>query len=365
MNADFAPFPPKTGAAPSAAPPIGPDAPWLAPMAGFTDLPFRLLCRERGCVCAVTEMVSAKGLCYDSKGTTDLLATCPKDAPFVVQLFGSDEECLKMAMDMLLERGVAYFDLNAGCPAPKVVKTGAGAALLKKPGLLARLAAVMTERAGPGRTGVKIRLGMTPQTPVYLELAKSLEDAGAAWLTLHPRYASQGFSGRADLDALARFKKASALPVIASGDLFTAMDAARCLARTGADGVMFARGALYDPGVFSRFTALMRGDAAGAAPPTGPEIAGVIRRHAELARQYGSGRRSLLKMRTAAPRYLRDVPGSRLLRVRLCRCNSWEELEDIAAEVEAGRVADPVSALQGADGAEEAALADIREDPGQ
>jgi len=331
--------------APSASqktPPIRPDAPWLAPMAGFTDLPFRLLCRERGCACAVTEMVSAKGLCYDSKGTTELLATTPEDSPTVVQLFGSEPDCVKMAMDMLLERGVSYFDLNAGCPAPKVSKTGAGAALLKKPELLAKLTGIMAERAGqtgPGRVGVKIRLGFTPQTPVHLDLAKRLADAGAAWLTLHPRYASQGYSGRADLAALAAFKKACAIPVIASGDLFSAADAARCIETTGVDGVMFARGALNDPGVFNRFKALIKGDAEGAQPPSGPEIAAVIRRHAELARTYGSGRRSLLKMRTAGPRYLRDAPGSRLLRVRLCRCNSWEELEEIARAVETGAYA--------------------------
>jgi len=315
-------------------PPIAPDAPWLAPMAGFTDLPFRLLCRERGCAAAATEMVSAKGLCFDSKGTVDLLATCPEDSPAILQLFGSEEECLKRAMDILLERGFTYFDLNAGCPAPKVSKTGAGAALLKKPALLARLAAVMAERAGEGRVGVKLRLGFSPENPVYLELAARLEDAGAAWLALHPRYASQGFSGKADRKALALFKQACRVPVIASGDLFTAADAAACLRETGADGVMFARGALYDPGVFSRLSRLLEGDPSGANTASGQEIAATIRRHAALAQQYGSGRRSLLKMRTAGPRYIRDLPGSRLLRVRLCRCNSWEELEDIAATLE-------------------------------
>lgn len=315
-------------------PPIGPAAPWLAPMAGFTDLPFRLLCRERGCAAAVTEMVSAKGLCFDSKGTVDLLATRPEDAPVIVQLFGSEEECLKRAMDILLERGFAYFDLNAGCPAPKVVKTGAGAALLKKPALLARLAAVMAERAGRGRAGVKLRLGSSPENPVYLDLPARLEDAGAAWLALHPRFTSQGFSGKADRKALALFKQACRVPVIASGDLFTASDAAACLRETGVDGVMFARGALYDPGVFSRLLRLLEGDPSGETNASGPEITATIRRHAELARRYGSGRRSLLKMRTAAPRYIRDLPGSRLLRVRLCRCNSWEELEDIAAALE-------------------------------
>ncbi|HCR11938.1 MAG TPA: dihydrouridine synthase, partial [Desulfovibrio sp.] len=142
--------------------PFSPDAPWLAPLAGFSDLPFRLLCRELGAAAAVTEMVSAKGLFYDSRNTRRLLATHPDDAPLVVQLFGAEPEYLRRAVRELAGDGYAFFDLNCGCSVRKVVKTGAGAALLGDPERLVACAAAMAEAAGPGRVGVKLRLGPKP-----------------------------------------------------------------------------------------------------------------------------------------------------------------------------------------------------------
>lgn len=306
-------------------PPIAPHAPWLAPLAGFSDLAFRLLCRELGAACACTEMVSAKGLVYGSPGTDPLLATTREDTPLVAQLFGSEVRFLEEALRMLLDRGFAWFDLNAGCPVRKVVKTGAGAALLREPDLLVRLAEALARLAGEGRMGVKTRLSWGPGPETVLDLAPRLEAAGAGWITLHPRTATQGFSGRADHAALARLKAATRLPVLASGDLFTAEDAAACLARTGADGVMFARGALADPSVFGRLTDL----ATGRPPRPRPDPAGLIRRHAALAREHLPGREALLKMRTIVPRYLKGRPGARALRAELASCMSWEHLEQL------------------------------------
>ncbi len=310
--------------------PIAPDAPWLAPLAGFSDLPFRLLCREHGAAAAVTEMVSAKGMCYGSPGTDELLATVPEDGPLVVQLFGEDEDYVARAMEMLLERGFRWFDLNAGCPVRKVVKTGCGAALLNDVRRLERLAARMAALAGPGRCGVKFRRGWAPGHDIFLELGKRLEQAGTAWLTLHPRDAKQGYSGTADWGCLSELVREVSVPVIASGDLFSAEDGARCLAETGAAGVMYARGALYGPQIFSRHRALARGERAP--EPSREELARTIRRHADLAREHLRDRHALMKMRTIVPRYVRHLPGSRALRNAMVRCASWEELEAMVVE---------------------------------
>ena len=340
--------------------PIGPDAPWLAPLAGFSDLPFRLLCREQGAAVACTEMVSAKGLVYGTRqkgktggksgeGTEDLLVTTHADAPLVVQLFGAEPEFLTEATELLLARGFCWFDLNMGCSVPKVTKTGAGSALLREPARARAAASALFRAAGPGRAGCKIRLGWDGAAPVYLDLAKALEDAGAAWITLHPRYARQGFSGAADAGALEKLARALSIPVLASGDLFRAQDALRCL-DTGARGVMFARGAMANPAIFRQYHALRktperarRGGAfpdageAGAADALGrEELLALILRHAELARELTPGKPgrrgyppALLKMRTVVPRYARHLPGVKRLRLALANCESWEELDDI------------------------------------
>ncbi len=308
--------------------PFGPGHPWLAPLAGFSDLAFRLLCREHGAACACTEMVSAKGLVYGSPGTEPLLATTPDDSPLVVQLFGSETSFLEEAMRMLLDRGFTWFDLNAGCPVKKVVKTGSGAALLLAPDTLVRLAEAMARLAGEGRGGGKTRLSWHAGPATVLDLAPRLESAGVGWLTLHPRTAAQGFSGRADRSGLARLKAATRLPVLASGDLFTAEDAAACLAETGVDGVMFARGALTDPSAFGRLADLV----AGRPPRPRPDLAGLVRRHAALAREHLPGREALLKMRTIVPRYVKGHPGARTLRKELASCMTWEHLERLVNE---------------------------------
>lgn len=304
--------------------PFNPGAPWLAPLAGYSDLAFRLLCRSYGAACAVTEMVSAKGMVYHSPGTAELLATTPADSPLVVQLFGCEPEMIVRAMDMLLDSGFRHFDLNAGCPVNKVVKTGAGAALLKTPGLLAEIAAAMVKRAGPGRVGVKIRAGWQDDDLNYLDVGRRLEDVGVAWLTLHPRHARQGYAGTAPWDRLTEFKRAVGVPVVASGDLFTARDGRDCLARTGADALMFARGALYDPTIFKHYL-----NSCDQGPPTGNEVADLASRHAELMRTHGRPEAALRRMRSIVPRYVRGLSGARALRMEMTSCTTWERFDEI------------------------------------
>ncbi len=343
--------------------PIAPDKPWLAPLAGYSDLPFRLLCREQGAAVAVTEMVSAKGLFYNSKASMALLATYPDfrtatarergtdswcfplesvlggdnlsvpDAPLVVQLFGAEADYLGRAVAFLREQGYGWFDCNMGCSVPKVVKSGAGAALLKDQPNALKVAKAMLDEAGPGRVGFKIRLGWELGSESYLSLALALEELGAGWITLHPRAARQGFSGRADWQSLARLKKMLKIPLMASGDLMSAEAGKACLDQTGVDGLMFARGAMQDPGIFRKLLALLAD--AEADEETGA-VKAMILRHAFLARNFTpaidsglASRTALLKMRTFVPRYVRNFSGVRELRLKLTQLSSWQELEDL------------------------------------
>lgn len=318
--------------------PIGPEFPWLAPLAGFTDLPFRLLCREQGAAVACTEMVSAKGLVFGARqghkgnqGTRELLSTCAEDAPLVVQLFGAEPEFMVQSVRILREWGFAWFDVNMGCSVPKVTKTGAGSAMLKDvPNALAVARAMLAE-AGAGRVGFKMRLGWDADSVIYEDLGRALEDLGAGWLSLHPRYARQGFSGQADAGPLERLSRAVSIPVLASGDLFTAQDALERLS-TGIRGVMFARGALHNPAVFRQYKDGLAGREIQEFLPAGA-LQSLILRHMALARDLTPGKPgrkgyspALLKMRTVVPRYVRHLPGIRHLRQALTRCESWEEL---------------------------------------
>ncbi len=313
-------------------PPIGPDRPWLAPLAGYSDLPFRLLCRENGAAAACTEMVSAKGLYYAQRGggagSEALLATTPEDAPLIIQLFGAEPDILEQVTAGLAARFPAdrvWFDLNMGCAVPKVVKTGSGAALLRDEQRALACAAAMIRAAGAGRVGFKLRLGWQAGEDSYLRLGPALEDLGAAWLTLHPRYARQGFSGLADRAALARFKQAVSVPVIGSGDLHTAGDALACLEETGIDGVMFARGAMSSPRVFADLAELRQNRLPENLTPS--ELKAVIRRHMDLSRIFGGESTAVFKMRTFVPRYVKHLPGTRALRQGMAACRDWSDLE--------------------------------------
>ncbi len=348
---------------PSPGLPMGPSHPWLAPLAGFSDLPFRLLCRELGAAVACTEMVSAKGLVLGqgrkSGATNDLLRTVPplasvveggpdsavpdadaaglSDRPLVVQLFGAEPEYLGRAVAILKERGYEWFDLNMGCSVPKVGKSGAGSAMLADPDNAVAAGRAMLAAAGPGRVGFKLRLGRSAGEEVHIPLARRLEDAGAGWLTLHPRYAKQGFAGRADRSAVADLARAVSIPVLASGDLFTAADGLAVLKETGASGVMFARGAMRNPAIFREFSTLLGGGVPAGQSPA--ELEWMIRRHMDLVRRLYPVRRNrqgveagLLKMRTFVPRYVKHCAGARALRRAMAACDSWGGLDELLAE---------------------------------
>ena len=276
-------------------------------------------------------MISAKGLVYNSAGTRDLLKTAARETELVVQLFGADIICIQEAISQLVATGFQYFDLNAGCPVRKVIKTGAGAALLKNPDMLLSIMQTMLDIAGKRNVGIKMRPGWHCQDSIYLDLAQDFESMGVGWISLHPRSAKQAFSGRADWDKLRILNKKTSLPVIGSGDLFTGTDALRCLQQTGISGVMFARGALNNPMIFAEYLQLLKGEKSK--PGSMEQVIIMIRRHANLCQQFASSHRSLLKMRTIAPRYVRGFNRAKDLRQKLSSCTSWERFEEILGQI--------------------------------
>lgn len=327
--------------------PIRPDSPWLAPLAGWSDLPFRLLCRKYGAKAACTEMVSAKGLVYGGKNTQDLLQTMAADVPLAVQIFGAEREFMQKGVRILKACGFEHYDVNVGCSVHKVVKTGAGAAMLKDlSNLFAVAKAVIDEvhKDSGHKIGFKIRLGYHLQENVYEETALRLQDLGADWITLHPRYAKQAFGGVPDYAALARLKQILDIPVIASGDLFTARDGIRVLMETGADAVMYARGAMSNPRIFSEHTALLNhvkehGLKSTEIPayeelfPKSPQqikedLHECILQHIAYAKEYCPAR-AVLQMRTIVPRYVKHLENAKLVRQALIQCRSFEDLDTV------------------------------------
>lgn len=316
----------------SAPPCFGAAHPWLAPLAGYSDLPFRLLCREYGAATTVTEMISARGLHYQSRNTSGLLASTTADQPLVIQLFGDDAPIMGHAVAILRAAGHRWFDCNLGCSVRKMLRQSAGASLLASPDKVLEIARAMISAASPpgepaGGVGFKLRLGIHPSRPALPDLALRLEDVGASWLTLHPRFASQGFEGRAQWEMIATLASRLSIPVLASGDLWEAEDGLRCLAQTGASGVMYARGALRNPAIFKNHKLLLAG--IKPRPMTAMELRSLIERHIGLTRQYLGGKNALFRMRSIVPRYARLVPGVNDLRRELCQSQAWEDLPAI------------------------------------
>lgn len=317
---------------PSRPPVFQPDAPWLAPLAGYSDLPFRLLCREYGAIVCETEMISAKGLLYGSVGTAALLASCPPDQPLVAQLFGGEPDSMAAALLHLRKAGYFWFDCNMGCPARKVMRQAAGSALMARLPQAMEIAKAMLAAASKklenlpeARVGFKLRLPPQGVSPL-LDFGRELESAGAAWLTLHPRTAAQGFGGCADWGAIRALAKAVKIPVIASGDLLSAEAGLACLEQTDAAALMYGRGALHNPAIFDRHRELLR---AGQARPPNPELLrGLVLRHLALTREYGNPRNAFKKMRSIIPRYVKSLRGVGLLRQNICNCNDWQQLAD-------------------------------------
>ncbi len=300
----------------------------LAPMAGITDLPFRLIMRRFGVGLAFTEMVSANGLIRAGRRTRALLASTPEDRPLGIQLFGDNPEVLAEAARRVEEDG-DLLDLNLGCPVKKVVRSGAGSALLRDPGQVARIVAAV-RRATSRPLTVKLRSGWDQQTVNFLEIARIAVAEGADAVALHPRTRSQVFSGRADWDQIARLKKAVPVPVIGSGDIFQAADAMKMLEQTGCDAVMIGRGAYGNPWLIADILALQTGQ-----KPAAPAVLDrleVFRNHLDLFVGHFGPQKALLDLRKHLSWYSRGLPGAAGLRARINNIHSLIDLRLVAEE---------------------------------
>ncbi|MEJ2201731.1 MAG: tRNA dihydrouridine synthase DusB, partial [Desulfuromonadaceae bacterium] len=298
---------------------------WLAPMAGISNLPYRLLMKEFGAGLVFTEMVSAKGLIHSGRRTRVLLDSSEKERPLGIQLFGDDPESLAQAA-ALTEGDGELLDINMGCPVNKVVRGGAGSALLRQPQKIARIIAAV-RRASDRPLTIKIRSGWDQQSINYLEIGHIAESEGADAVTLHPRTRCQGFGGQAAWQQIRQLKETLRIPVIGSGDIATADDARNMLQLTGCDGVMIGRGGYGNPWLIRDTVALLAGVPIPP-PPTPAERLRVALDHLQLfIRTYGP-RRSLLDMRKHLCWYSRGMAGATASGAAVNRAQGVLELQE-------------------------------------
>jgi len=295
---------------------------FLAPMAGITNLPMRLMARDQGASLTFTEMVSVNGLTREGRKSFDLLKSHPADRPVGMQLFGDDADMLAEAARLVEEYG-ELIDINMGCPVRKVVGTGAGSALLKEPLKVARIIRSVRSATRLPFT-VKIRTGWVCGDDSFLEIGRIAQEEGCDAVTLHPRSRSQMFEGKANWSKIAELKSVLDIPVIGSGDLFGAADVAAMLQETGCDAVMIARGAMGNPWIFRESLSLLAGETP-VAPSAGERFA-AARRHHELFSELEGDRVALMEMRKHLSWYSKGLPGAAQFRAAVNRIEDASEL---------------------------------------
>lgn len=302
----------------------------LAPMAGVTDLPFRLLCKEQGAGLLCMEMISAKALQYKNKNTKALLAIHPKEYPVSLQLFGSDPKIISEQAKRIEELPFQILDINMGCPVPKVVKNGEGSALMKNPKLVYEIV-YQTARAIQKPVTVKIRKGFDNTCINAVEIAKIIEEAGGAAVAVHGRTREQYYSGKADWEIIRQVKEAVSIPVIGNGDVTSGEKALEMRERTGCDGVMIGRGAQGNPWIFHE---LLEYDRTGKLPPrpSKEQIKETMLRHARLQLEFKGEYLGIREMRKHVAWYTKGMEGSAKLRDDINKVESYTELESLLNE---------------------------------
>lgn len=311
---------------------VGLSSPFLlAPLAGITDGPFRRLCSEAGAGLVYSEMVSAKGLWYKDKNTGGLLEILPGEGPVAYQLFGHEPEIMAFAARELDKRDNVIFDINMGCPVPKIVKNGEGSALMKNPDLAHDVVAAAVKNTSKPVT-VKIRAGWDADSINAVEVAHAVSAAGASAIAVHGRTREQYYSGKADWSVIAAVKRAVDIPVIGNGDVTDGASALRMVEETGCDFVMVARGALGNPWIFRELNAAWRGDPLPP-PPTKEDKKQMMLRHfndvLDLKGEYVAVR----EMRKHVGWYLKGVPGAAAFRGKINQINSAVELRKAIQEI--------------------------------
>lgn len=299
----------------------------LGPMAGVTDLPFRLLCKEQGAGLLCMEMVSAKGIFYNNKNTESLLQIHPEEVPVSLQFFGSDPKIVSEMAKRVEERPFSILDINMGCPVPKVVRNGEGSALMKNPKLVYELVSA-TVKAIKKPVTVKIRKGFDDEHINAVEIAKIIEEAGAAAVAVHGRTREQYYFGKADWEIIRQVKEAVSIPVIGNGDVTSGEKAIAMREQTGCDGVMIARGAQGNPWIFSE---LLEYERTGRLPdrPDVEEIKQTMLRHARLQIEYKGDFTGIREMRKHVAWYTKGLYGAARLRDRINQVESYAELENL------------------------------------
>lgn len=299
----------------------------LGPMAGVTDLPFRLLCKEQGADLIYTEMVSAKGITYKNKNTEALLEVMEEERPVSLQIFGSDPKIMAEAAMMIEHRNFDILDINMGCPVPKVVNNQEGSALLNNPKLIHDIVQEIATSIKKPVT-VKIRRGFKEGEESAVEAAIAAEAGGASAVAVHGRTREQYYSGKSDIEIIKKVKQAVKIPVIGNGDIITPQDAVHMMEYTGCDAVMIARGVRGNPWLFRQIKTYMEtGELLG--QPTVDEVIETILRHAKLQLKYKGEYVGMREMRKHVAWYMHGFPRAAALRNEVNEVQTYEDLEQL------------------------------------